>query len=315
VPDSRGPRAESSRGGPPRADGAGPARLDLIIAGAQKAGTTSLLAYLAHHPRVTTQRQPELNYLVNPTTPRSAFTDVAGHYFGPDAAAGTVVVGKLAGLMYEPEGMAKLRREQPGVRAVVVLREPVARAYSAYLHARARGREPLDSFEEALAADPARFGADENSRRICAYLDRSLYARHLRTVFAHLGRDAVEVVFLEDLTADPRAVAGQVLSPWGLDPDALPARLPRENPAREARSSSLAALRRGPGRALRRALPGAARDRLRRAYRSLNELPTDAPGLEPDVQHRLRARLAPANAELAELLGVDLARVWPGATG
>lgn len=315
MPDSHGSRAHSSPGGPPRAGGAGPARLDLIIAGAQKAGTTSLLSYLSHHPRVTPQRQPELNYLVNPTTPGSTFADVAAHYFGPDTAEDTVVVAKLAGLMYEPEGLAKLRREQPGARAVVVLREPVARAYSAYLHARARGREPVDSFEEALAADPARFDGDENSRRICAYLDRSLYARHLRTVFTHLGRDTVDVVFLEDLTADPRAVAGQVLSPWGLEPAALPARLPRENPAREARSSSLATLRRGPGRALRRALPGAARDRLRRAYRNLNELPTDAPGPGPEVQRRLRARLAPANAELAELLGVDLDRVWPGATG
>ena len=315
MPDTRGFPAESpirDESGAPRA---GPDRLDLVVAGAQKAGTSSLLRYLARHPRVTAQRQPELNHFVNPAE-ASTFTDVSHHYFGPAPVGDTLVVGKLAGLMYEPEGLARLRREQPRARAVVVLREPVARAYSAYLHARARGREPLDSFEEALDADPARFGDDWNSRRICAYLDRSLYARHLRVVFEHLGRDAVDVVFLEELTADPRAVAGHLLSRWGLDAGDLPAQLPRENVARTARSPALASARRGQmGRALRRVLPQAARDRLRLTYRTLNELPTGSPGLPPDVERRLRLRLDPANAELAELLAVDLSRVWPRATG
>ena len=316
MPETRGSRAPGPTRDESRAPRAGPDRLDLVIAGAQKAGTSSLLAYLARHPGVTAQRQPELNYFVNPTTGASSFADVSSHYFGPAPGRDTVVVGKLAGLMYEPEGLARLHREQPGARAVVVLREPVARAYSAFQHARARGREPLESFEEALDADPSRFGEDWNSRRICAYLDRSLYARHLRVVFEHLGRDAVDVVFFEDLTADPMTVAGQVLTRWGLDPSDLPARLPRENPARAARSGTLASIRRGrPARALRRVLPRAARDRLRRTYRNLNEMPTEGPGLPAAVERRLRLRLAPANAELAELLGVDLSRVWPGATG
>lgn len=305
----------SSTPDPTRGSLAGPERLDVVIAGAQKAGTSALLAYLAQHPGVTAQRQPELGYLVGPP-PEATFPAVSAHYFGPASAAGTVVVGKLAGLMYEPSGLARLRREQPAARAVVVLREPVARAYSAYLHARARGREPLDSFEEALDADPARFGEDANSRRICAYLDRSLYARHLRVAFEVLGRDAVDVVFFEDLVADPRAVADQVLSRWGLDAAALPECLPRANPARVARSDGLASIRRGrTGRLVRRALPTAVRDRLRRAYRAVNERPAEDRGLEPEVARRLRMRLQAANAELEDLLGVDLSRVWPVANG
>lgn len=298
----------------PDRDGArGPDRLDLMIAGAQKAGTSALLSYLGRHPGVVAQRRPELNYFVNPAVGGSSFAEVSSHYFGPTPAGGApVVVGKLAGLMYEPSGLAKLHREQPTARAVVLLRDPIKRAFSAYLHARSKGREPLGSFEEALAAGPERFGEDTKSARICAYVDRSLYARHLRVVFEHLGRDNVDVVFLDDLTSHPRAVAATILSAWDLDPTALPEQLPHENRARTARSDNLASLRRQGGR-VGRALPQAVRDRLRSVYLSVNERSTGGPVLSPKTAYRLRREFEAPNADLAGLLGLDPESVWPGA--
>ena len=55
--------------------------IDLLIVGAQKAGTSSLLRYLAQHPQICTHQQPEMNYFVDENDYKKSFSAALSRYF------------------------------------------------------------------------------------------------------------------------------------------------------------------------------------------------------------------------------------------
>ncbi|HEU4618301.1 MAG TPA: sulfotransferase domain-containing protein, partial [Gammaproteobacteria bacterium] len=86
------------------------------------------------------------------------------------------------------------------LRFVVLLRDPVARAWSHYRHARRLGIEPL-SFREALAAEKDRLS--ENPEAWCGYFADGLYARALDDWFSVFPRDRFLVMLTDELERDP----------------------------------------------------------------------------------------------------------------
>lgn len=268
--------------------------VDLMIVGAPKSGTTALLAYLGQHPGIQPQLQPEMTWFADDRLHAAPFPDAL--YFGGDQRDGRLRLGKSAGLMYREKTVSRLRQLNPDVEAIVILREPVARMYSAFWFARQRGRETRDAFEHAL--DPA---GQEEFRE----LEGSLYSTYVRLLFDHLGRDSVHVIVFEELVEDPRRALEPLLGRLQLDPAGLGAALPRENSGQAARSQRLAQVRRSDRMAqtARRVLPSSLRGRVRRVYRRVNESDARPPAIDPGLEADLRARLEGPNRELEELLG------------
>jgi hypothetical protein len=124
---------------------------------------------------------------------------------------------------------------------VAVLREPVARAHSHYVHNRSKGYEQrsfaqaVDDELEALPAssDAAAFDlvADQRARWHDAYVARGFYAEQLDRWRAVFPADQLLVLRSEDLYADPAAVTVRTLAFLGLEPHRQPS-----YPALNARS-------------------------------------------------------------------------------
>ena len=136
-----------------------------LIVGAQKSGTTSLYHYLSQHPQVFMSSVKEPNFF--------AFEGQQVDYRGPagqpasinlysvtdwddyqrlfaDAGA-AVALGEASTLYMAVPGTAeRIRQRIPDVRIIAILRDPVDRAFSSYLHCRRTGREPYAEFETAL---------------------------------------------------------------------------------------------------------------------------------------------------------------------
>ncbi|MCA1703736.1 MAG: sulfotransferase, partial [Actinobacteria bacterium] len=72
--------------------------VDLMIVGAAKCGTTSLLRYLGSHPAIDAQRPREMTWFVDPQLHARPFPSAL--YFGHARRDSGLRVGKLAGLMY-----------------------------------------------------------------------------------------------------------------------------------------------------------------------------------------------------------------------
>jgi hypothetical protein len=287
--------------------------IQIMIVGAQKAGTSSLKTYLGQHPGVCTHRHLEMMYFVNDAEYEQGYPQAYQRYFQCEQKEGMVLLAKSVGILDVREAMKRLQDHNPDVRLVLSFRHPVDRAYSAYWYARRIGWEKLETFEEAVDADPARFGDDVALRRHCAYKERSLYAKHLGTLWEYFEREQTHVFLLEDIVHDAAHVCRMVFRQFeNLDPSYVPQARRRQNVAALPLSRNLARLTSSQGTlstvksALRRLLPDWLTDSARDTLQRLNERQFTPPPMEQETRQRLIEFFRPANAQLAQMLGRDL---------
>lgn len=193
---------------------------DFLVVGAQRSGTTTLYRLLADHPAV---RFPRLTKSVH-------WFDVEAHrsegwYRSSFPLRSTVRrtaaevgesvrVGEAAPYYaFHPFGPDRIAQALPDVRLVMILRDPVTRAWSQFHHERARGFESLADFAAALEAEPARLAGAEAvlaqrpgrhpAHQHLSYVARGRYDEQIRRLWAAVGRDRVLVLYTEDLEQDP----------------------------------------------------------------------------------------------------------------
>jgi Sulfotransferase domain len=212
-----------------------PARMlpGFLIVGAQRSGTTSMYRALSQHPAVL-----------------KAVLHKGVHYFDTDYGRGIEWyqghfplkaharwVQRSAGVapltfesspyyMFHPLAAQRMAHDLPGVRLLVLVRDPVERAYSAHAHELARGYETepferaleleasrLDGEAERLAADP---GYLSHSHQHHAYRARGQYIEQLERLERHFGRDRIHVIDSSVFWTDPGPSFDAVLSFLGL---------------------------------------------------------------------------------------------------
>ncbi len=212
-----------------------PARMlpDILIVGAQRCGTTSMFKALVQHPDVA---RPFLrkgvhyfdkHYDRGPAWYRGHFPlTLTSRARRGGRQAHTLESSPY--YMFHPLAGLRIVRDLPGVRLIVLLRDPAVRAYSAHSHERGRGFETLD-FEAAVEAEPGRLtgerermlsepGYDSQALQHHAYLTRGQYIEQLRRLETLVGRDRLCVVDSQDFFDDPAPVFAEVSSFLGLAP-------------------------------------------------------------------------------------------------
>lgn len=128
--------------------------------------------------------------------------------------------------LFHPLAADRIAETLPGVKLLVLVRDPVERAYSAHAHEFARGFETL-GFEEALAAEPGRLAGEEErlrreptyesaAHRHQAYTSRGEYAPQLERLTGIFGRDALKVVDSQRFFTDPETTYAEVLAWLGV---------------------------------------------------------------------------------------------------
>ncbi|CAN5223736.1 MAG: sulfotransferase family protein [Nocardioides sp.] len=207
-------------------------RPDFLIVGAQRCGTTSMFKTLSQHPQVVRPfLRKGIHYfdMYYDKGPRW----YGGHFpFKATAARGGGQGRRITGesspyYMFHPLARQRLAADLPNVKVIVMLRDPVVRAYSAHSHEVARGFETLE-FEQALGAEAGRL-AGERERLMTdpghqsehwqhhAYLTRGQYIEQVQALEDLLGRDRMLVVDSEDFFVDPEPAFAQVLEFLNLD--------------------------------------------------------------------------------------------------
>jgi hypothetical protein len=204
---------------------------DFLILGAQRSGTTSLYRYLAEHPAIAPPVRKEIQY----------FT--LHHHRGERwyrahfPVAGTnrrrLTFEATPYYLFHPLAPARAAAGLPDAKLVVLLRDPVARAFSHWQHSTARGLETL-GFQAALDAEPERL-ADEQERLVAdpsyrsdahrrwSYASRGRYADQLERWLAYYPREQLLVLRSDDLYDRPADTHARVLEFVGLPPAPLDA--------------------------------------------------------------------------------------------
>ncbi len=200
-----------------------------VCVGGAKCGTTSLYEYLRGHPGIFLPAQKELHFfsapdlLQRPNGPRmrSVLDDIVTteaeyrrHFAGMrEGQIGGDISPSYLNSEHAPEAICELLGAP---KIIILLRNPVDRMFSQYMHLRRAAREEL-SFEDALAA--------ENERSAQGWGDMWLYrhsayaAERVRRYIETFGRDNVLVVISEQMRGDLPATVRTILEFIGVSPD------------------------------------------------------------------------------------------------
>jgi len=258
---------------------------EFLIIGAQRCGTTSLYRYLDQHPQVIGAAPSKGVHYFDMNHERS-LRWYRAHF--PTTRrrqrAGRAVTGEASPYyVFHPHGPDRVRAAVPNARLILMLRDPVIRAFSQYQQEYARGFEDAGTFEEALDLEQGRL-AGERERMLAdpeydsrglqhhAYAARGEYASQLEAWRERFAPEQIHVIVAEEFFADPASAYGRVLEFLGLD---MPPRPPQ--------------------------------------FKAFNARP--AGGMAPETRERLAARFSEPNRRLEELLGRRLDWTSPSPNG
>jgi hypothetical protein len=202
-------------------------KLDFIIAGAQKAGTTALSDLLENHPKIEMPHQDELHRIVHP----------ARHFFDDEIRFAqpeidytplqrdcvrknkSILLGSCTPIyIYWKPAMERIWNYNNKIKLLVLLRNPAERAFSHWNMQRDRNLERLD-FMDAVQEEKnrAREALPFQLRKF-SYVDRGFYAEQMEGVFRYFPREQVHVIKFENFRSDTRKTLDAVCHFLGVEP-------------------------------------------------------------------------------------------------
>lgn len=184
--------------------------VSFVIAGAQKGGTTALFDYLGDYPDIALPDEKELHF----------FDDENHDWAKPDYAAYhdrfTDPAGRPCGeatpiYVYWPSSLERIATYNPAMKVIVVLRDPVQRAWSHWRMEYARGVE-THPFAWCVREGRQRlFDAEPwGHHREFSYVERGFYGEQLERLYRLFPRRQVLVLTSDALRANPASSLAEV---------------------------------------------------------------------------------------------------------
>lgn len=278
-----------------------------MIAGAQKAGTTSLKNYLGQHPQLQTHLQKEFAFFVDDTAYAEGYIPAKRKYFSV-AKDKALLVAKSAGLYISEAAIKRMHEHNPDCKLIMILRNPVERTYSSYLMERNYGaiNEPFEIINDIIRK------SDPTDWRYEFFIGMSLYHKKLEMIYRYFPEEQVKLIRFEDLTRDPQEVCRTVFQWIGVDHSFTPDTSVRHNVTTVTRSQRYGKLllrvlsNSNPlKKAARILLPGKMDYRVGEAMRKINHTAKKYDPIEQETLKTLIDFFRPYNDELSTLTGID----------
>lgn len=291
-------------------------RVDFIGIGAVKSGTSWLAGMLAQHPGVCFSREKEVNYFNAQflgERDNTAFEKGLDYYrkFWPASIPGNARVGEFSPqYFYDKAAAERIREVFPDVKLVLVLRNPVERAFSHYHYRKTFTRGIPDNlpFGKALEKFPY-------------LLEMGNYSFQLENYLRIFPGSSFHILIFEELVRAPEEKIKSLFRYLGLDPDFKPG-LEKENVSKAVKNEQLHELFQYPGKLKQVAEKSVVGRKLvdrfvrSRLYISLsawknklisrNTTRVDKPEMKQEVKEKLQEYYRPDIDKLEKILGKDL---------
>jgi hypothetical protein len=193
-------------------------RLDFVLVGAQKSGTTALHYFLSKHPDITMGDQQEIHFFDNDVMFLSQIDYEQLHRHYPPVAPSTIAGDCTPSYMYYEPAAERIWKYNPKIKLLILLRNPIERAFAHWNMQRFKSREPLDFFDAVREEQSRIAGAPPAEARRFAYVDRGFYARQLERLFKFFPREQLKVVKFEEFSEKQRETLATIFSFLGLQP-------------------------------------------------------------------------------------------------
>ncbi len=214
---------------------------NFLIVGAHKAGTTSLYQYLKQHPQIfmSSIKEPHffsfmgqsLNFNdpgFNPTKLQSVSSKKDYQALFQNVGDAIAIGEASPSYLYVAQSASTICQHLPRVKIIVILRNPVDRAYSNFLHCRKRKqKDPLDDFSEALAAESIRI--QDNWSPLWHYQQKGFYYQQLQRYYEQFPKEQIRIYLYDDLLSSPKEMFQDIFRFLQVDATFVPDMSKRHN--------------------------------------------------------------------------------------
>jgi len=190
-----------------------------LIIGAQKCGTTSLFYYLSQHPQLNLPALKEIHFF---DLEYERGIDWYYRSFPKNPFLHNKLTGEASPYyLFHPLVPERVFKHLPKIKIIVLLRNPVDRAYSQYNHQRKLGNEPIQSFEEAIINEELRISEEEEKLKLgilkeshafrrYSYIKRGLYSVQIERWLQYFTMSQMLFIKSEDFFECPNSVLNEV---------------------------------------------------------------------------------------------------------
>jgi Sulfotransferase family len=289
---------------------------NFIIIGAAKAGTSSIFQYMGQHPEIFTSTPKEPSFFLfdfvvpefkgpgDDTFYRTVIADPEAYAALFDKAHSAKAVGEAStNYLHDESAAQRIYKRLPEVKLIVVLRNPVERAYSHYWMYRLAGRE-TESFGRALDQEEVRRSSNWGSG--WQYARTGCYAEHIGRYLSFFPRERLLITLYEDFERDSTSFMKRIFQFLEVDQSFVPSMGVRYNVSGQPTSALtrfLLSSRHPIRQTLKDMVPKSVRfhlaTRLRQKYLSKPEMPEDC-------KVRLQEMYRPDLAKLEKMLDRSL---------
>ena len=192
--------------------------VNFIIAGVQKGGTTALFDYLSDDPAIALSRVKEVHFF-DDEEQDWARPDYAAYHRQFDDAMGRPRGEATPIYIYWPNSLERIAAYNPAMKIILLLRDPVQRAWSHWRMEYARGAE-TEPFAWCIRQGRQRlFDAEPwGHHREFSYVERGFYGEQVERLLTVFPRDQLLILRSEDLRGDPTQSLTEVRGFLGLPP-------------------------------------------------------------------------------------------------
>ena len=191
--------------------------VNFIVVGVQKAGTTAFFDYLGESPGVALSKVKEVHFFDDETVDWSQ-PDYGPYHAQFASAAPEAVCGEATPIyLYWPDSLARIAAYNPNIRLIVMLRDPVERAWSHWRMEYSRGVE-THPFSWCIREGRQRLFAAERwgVHREFSYVERGFYGEQIERLFSIFLREQVLILTADGLREHPAETLGRVADFLGI---------------------------------------------------------------------------------------------------
>ncbi|HYV91958.1 MAG TPA: sulfotransferase [Chitinophagales bacterium] len=289
-------------------------KIDLMIVGAQKSGTTSLKNYLGKHPQIATHLQTEFSYFLHEKEFANGLDNIFKKNFS-DALQdrSKKIIAKSAGMYVNEEALQRLKASNPDCLVVLLMRNPVERAYSSYLMEINSGwfDEPWSAIKTSLQ----KFEKGEKDQMFRLFIEMGMYAEQLKKIYRCFPKERVLIFHFEDLSSDALSICKTIFTKLGIDDTFVPDTSQRYNPANRPRAKGLSKMvhwlrfNHNPvKRFFKFILPSSTFIHFGQWVTRTVSIPHQPQSMDPELQKLLSDFFRPYNKELEKMTGQNFDR-------
>lgn len=196
-------------------------KVHFVVAGVQKSGTTTLHRLLSQHPAVHMAPVKGTHFFDTESHFAGGAVDYSVYHssFSPQPHHGLIGEATPIYSFWEPAAR-RIWEYNPEMKVIVVLRNPIDRAYSHWNMERTKARE-LHGFEDALALEEKRAHAARPLQdRTFSYVARGFYTEQLRRLARFFPAQQRLVLRMEEVVDPEGGSLDRLWAFLGIDPPA-----------------------------------------------------------------------------------------------